>query len=86
MNQALFSYIAASPTAFQAVDHTAKLLELEGYRPLRETEEWTLEPGGRYYVTRNGSSLIAFRLSSAVRKPCREAKAHCRSSSRGAEM
>ena len=29
MNQALFSYIAASPTAFQAVDHTAKLLELE---------------------------------------------------------
>lgn len=62
MNQALFSYIAASPTAFQAVDHTAKLLELEGYRPLRETEEWTLEPGGRYYVTRNGSSLIAFRL------------------------
>ena len=62
MNQALFSYIAASPTAFQAVDHTAKLLELEGYRPLRETEEWTLEPGGRYYVTRNCSSLIAFRL------------------------
>ena len=62
MNQALFSYIAASPTAFQAVAHTAKLLEMEDYRPLRETEEWTLEPGGRYYVTRNGSSLIAFRL------------------------
>ena len=62
MNQALFSYIEASPTAFQAAAHTAKLLELEGYRPLRETEEWILEPGGRYYVTRNGSSLIAFRL------------------------
>ena len=42
--------------------HTAQLLEGEGYRPLRETEEWTLEPGGRYYVQRNGSSLIAFRL------------------------
>ena len=26
MNQALFSYIAASPTAFQAVAHTALLL------------------------------------------------------------
>ena len=62
MNQALFSYIAASPTAFQAAAHTAKLLELEGYHLLRETEEWTLEPGGRYYVVRNGSSLIAFRL------------------------
>ena len=62
MNQALFSYIAACPTAFQAAAHTAALLESEGYRPLRETEEWMLEPGGRYYVTRNGSSLIAFRL------------------------
>ena len=62
MNQALFSYIAACPTAFQAAAHTAALLEAEGYRPLRETEEWMLEPDGRYYVTRNGSSLIAFRL------------------------
>ena len=58
----MFSYIAACPTAFQAAAHTAALLEAEGYRSLRETEEWTLEPGGRYYVTRNGSSLIAFRL------------------------
>ena len=62
MNQALFSYIAACPTAFQAAAHTAALMEAEGYRPLRETEEWMLEPGGRYYVARNGSSLIAFRL------------------------
>ena len=62
MNQALFSYIAACPTAFQAAAHTAALLEAEGYRPLRETEEWMLEPDGRYYVMRNGSSLIAFRL------------------------
>ena len=62
MNQALFSYIAACPTAFQAAAHTAALMEAEGYRPLRETEEWMLEPGGLYYVTRNGSSLIAFRL------------------------
>ena len=62
MNQELFSYIAACPTAFQAAAHTAALLEAEGYRHLRETEEWMLEPGGRYYVARNGSSLIAFRL------------------------
>ena len=30
MNQELFSYIAACPTAFQAVAHTALLLEGEG--------------------------------------------------------
>lgn len=62
MNHALFSYISACPTAFQTVAHTAKLLEAEGYRPLRETEEWLLEPEGKYYAVRNGSSLMAFRL------------------------
>ena len=68
MNQELFSYIAASPTAFQAVAHTALLLEQAGYRPLRESEEWSIEPDGRYYVTRNGSSLVAFRLP--PERPC----------------
>lgn len=62
MNHALFSYISACPTAFQTVAYTAKLLEAEGYRPLRETEEWLLEPEGKYYAVRNGSSLMAFRL------------------------
>lgn len=62
MNQALFDYIAASPTAFHAVARTAKMLDDAGYTCLCESSQWTLEPGKGYYVTRNGSSLIAFRL------------------------
>ena len=62
MNQALFSYIAASPTAYGAVAHTASILEAEGYLPLSESQDWSLEAGRGYYVTRNGSSLIAFRM------------------------
>ena len=62
MNQRLFSYIEASPTPFQAVAHTAKLLTEAGYTHLSESGDWQLEPGKGYYVTRNGSSLIAFRL------------------------
>ena len=62
MNQSLFSYIAACPTAYSAVAHTASLLEAEGYQPLCEGQEWTLEGGRGYYVTRNGSSIIAFRM------------------------
>ena len=62
MNDALFSYIAACPTAYQAVAHTASLLREAGYQPLSESEDWELRPGAGYYVTRNGSSLIAFRL------------------------
>ncbi len=62
MDQALFDYIAGSLTAFHAVAYTAAMLDDAGYTCLRECDRWTLEPGKRYYVTRNGSSLIAFRL------------------------
>ena len=62
MNHALFSYIAACPTAYNAVSHTAALLEAEGYLPLCESTDWHPEAGRGYYVTRNGSSLIAFRM------------------------
>lgn len=62
MNQKLFSYIAASPTAFHAVHTSAERLKKAGYLPLQERDAWTLAPGQGYYVTRNSSSLIAFRV------------------------
>jgi aspartyl aminopeptidase len=37
-------------------------LEQAGYQRLQETASWQLEPGKRYYVTRNDSSIIAFQL------------------------
>lgn len=61
MNQALFSYIQASPTAYHAVRHTASLLESAGYTYLPEHTNWSLTPGQGYFTTRGGSSLIAFR-------------------------
>lgn len=39
-----------------------KQLEAEGYARLAEQEPWTLTPGGKYYVTRGGSTLAAFRV------------------------
>lgn len=62
INQELFAYVAASPTAFHAVEHTADMLEDEGYVRLSEAETWELTPGGRYFTTRNGSSIVAFRV------------------------
>lgn len=62
INQQLFEYIAACPTAFHTVAHTAEMLEDAGYMRLSEAERWTLRPGEGYFVTRNGSSLIAFRV------------------------
>ena len=54
----LLDYIHRSPTAFHAV--SAALAELEGFTRLREQDVWHLAPGGRYVVTRNASSLVAF--------------------------
>lgn len=59
---ALLRFISKSPTAFQAVDEIVNVLRANGYVRLQEGEEWALTAGRGYYVTRNGSSLIAFRL------------------------
>ena len=65
MNRKLFEYIAASPSPYHAVEHSAELLRQAGFLPLSEGEDWRLAPGQGYYVTRNGSSLIAFRARRA---------------------
>jgi aminopeptidase I len=55
-------WMTANPTIFHAVDAVAKQLEEEGYKKLSERESWDLKAGGKYYVARNGSSLIAFAI------------------------
>jgi aspartyl aminopeptidase len=77
MNQALFDYIAACPTAYQAVAHTEEILKGKGYLPLYENEEWNLEKGKGYYVTRNGSSLIAFRVPKEAKTGFMITASHC---------
>ena len=58
----LMQFLQASPTAYQAVENLSGMLEAGGFRRLNESEAWSLEPGRGYYVTRNQSSVIAFRL------------------------
>lgn len=62
MNKKLFEYISASPTAYHAVANAVKTLAERGYTELFEGERWSLEVGRGYYVTRNGSSVIAFNI------------------------
>lgn len=59
-NEGLLSFIEASPSPYHAVKNLSVALEQAGFEQLYEREPWDLEPDGRYYVTRNGSSLIAF--------------------------
>ncbi len=62
MNKKLFDFIAKSPTPFHAVKNAKELLSEKGYTELSESEKWNLEKGKGYFVTRNGSSLISFRV------------------------
>ena len=53
-------FVRRTPTAFHAVSEISSMLDAAGFAQLTETEAWRLVPGGKYYVTRNGSALIAF--------------------------
>lgn len=57
---ALLDFIERSPVCFAAVETAQSMLEEKGYIRLSFQSPWDLTPGGKYYVTRNGSSLIAF--------------------------
>lgn len=61
----LLTFIDQSPSPFHAVDTLAKTLSAAGYTRLSESSPWHLAPGGKYFVTRNGSSLLAFRIPRA---------------------
>ena len=63
--QDLLDFIDASPSPWHAVATCVARLDAAGYRRLDEGERWTLTAGGRYYLTRGDSSLIAFRLGRA---------------------
>ncbi|MEK6264872.1 MAG: M18 family aminopeptidase [Clostridium sp.] len=58
--QDLIDYIYDSPTAFHAVAKAKEDLSKEGFIEIREEEKWSLEKGGKYFVTKNDSALTAF--------------------------
>lgn len=62
VTQALLDFIEASPTAFQAIDHISAMLDRAGFTRLSEYSADPIALGGAYYLTRNGTSLIAFEL------------------------
>ncbi|MFB9884896.1 M18 family aminopeptidase [Balneatrix alpica] len=63
-NQGLLQYLSTSPTPFHAVANMQRELAAQGFSLLNEAESWSLQAGGKYMVTRNGSALIAFVMPS----------------------
>ena len=59
----LNAFLQKSYTAFHAVENAKALLDEQGFTLLPETDDWALEEGGKYYVTRDGA-VIAFTVGS----------------------
>lgn len=76
LNEKLFHFIENSPTAFHAVKNCEDILTEQGYTKLLENEEWELTPQGKYFVTRNASSLVAFAIPEEKFKGFHMAAAH----------
>ncbi len=62
VSRQLLSFINSCPTAFHTVENVRSMLLEHNYTELEESRKWDLTAGGRYFTTRNSSSLIAFRI------------------------
>jgi len=60
--RSLCDFLNHSHSSFHAVAYLENLLKEAGYVRLWEAEEWNLTPGGKYYLVRGGTSLVAFRI------------------------
>ena len=59
-NARLLDFLDSSPTPFHAVESLKKRLAASGFEQVADGDSWHLEPGGRYFIVRNDSALVAF--------------------------
>ena len=60
--KALMAFLDEAHSVYHAAAYLAKTLEDAGYMRISEGEKWTLQPGGKYYLTRGGTAVLAFRI------------------------
>ncbi len=65
---ALASFLDKSVSSYHAIAALSEKLKQEGYALLSEKDQWNLLPGGKYYMMRNDTALIAFRVPNAAPK------------------
>lgn len=53
-------FVNASPSPYHAVQNVVAALKEHNYTEISEKADWTINPGNRYFVKRNDSSIIAF--------------------------
>ena len=58
----LLAFLDASPSVYHATENIVNELKNAGYTRLCEAEKWEIVPGGKYYLVRGGSAVLAFRV------------------------
>ena len=59
---ALCNFLDASHSVYHAAAYISGILKDAGYTRLYEQDNWELAPGGKYYLVRGGTAVIAFRI------------------------
>ncbi len=62
LTKELFDFIKRSPSPFHVIHNAKEMLREAGFTELLEADHWELTAGCGYFVTRNDSSIMAFRL------------------------
>jgi len=62
----LLRFLSQSPTPYHAVSNIRSRLETAGFQELREGDEWGEIMIGKYFLTRNDSSIIAIKLNQPI--------------------
>ena len=70
------AFVKRAPTSFHAVARFQEILSAKGFCELKETDPWLVDAGGKYFVIRNDSALIAFTVPETGFSPFRIAAAH----------
>lgn len=58
----MLNFLNESWTPFHATAEAKRQLLKAGFLQLKEEQEWAVQPGGRYFFTRNMSSIFAFAI------------------------
>ena len=73
----LLAFLDASPSVYHAAANIEAELKNAGFTRLDEAKQWELTPGGKYFVSRGGSAVLAFRIPAAAPKGFMMSASHC---------
>ena len=60
--QELIDFLYKSPTAYHAASSVKDMLDNEGFEEIFEKDAWKFKKGGKYYLVKNNSAVIAFKV------------------------